>query len=204
MSTMYELGIHPNGPELKAGGKLNFRILPQTLDLKIQRLTETAKLPTKAHKNDACFDIYADIPDEEYCIEKPVTMDNLSDIFFNTSNLIEKGEGVAIPPHQTVLIPTGFATEIPNGFWGAIFARSGLASKQGLRPAQGVPVIDEPYRGQWLIPLHNDSEETRIIHHGDRICQFMLLPYFDTTLTEVNNLSTTDRGEGGFGSSGTN
>lgn len=173
---MYELGIHhirPEGPELKTSGKLNFRILPQTLDLKIKRLTNTATLPTKAHETDACFDIYAD-----------------------TSN------DVVIEPHQTVLIPTGFATEIPHGFWGAIFARSGLASKQGLRPAQGVPVIDESYRGQWMIPLHNDSEATRIVHHGDRICQFMLLPYFDTTLTEVDNLSETDRGEGGFGSSG--
>lgn len=172
------------------------------LNLKIKLLTNTAKLPQKSHSTDACFDIYADIPNEEYCVENPVTMNNLSDIFFNTNNLIEKGKGVAIQPHQTVLIPTGFATEIPHGFWGAIFARSGLASKQGLRPAQGVPVIDEPYRGQWMIPLHNDSEEIQIIHHGDRICQFMLLPYFDTTLTQVDNLSSTDRGEGGFGSTG--
>ena len=172
------------------------------LNLNIKRLTNTAILPTKAHPQDACFDIYADIPEEEYCIEKPLNMNNLSDIFFNVNNLTEQGKGVAIYPHQTVLIPTGFATEIPHGFWGAIFARSGLASKQGLRPAQGVPVIDENYRGQWKIPLHNDSEETRVIHHGDRICQFMLLPYFDTTITEVDELDSTDRGAGGFGSSG--
>lgn len=150
-----------------------------TLNLKIQRLTDTAKLPTKAHSTDACFDIYADT--------------------------ISIGKGFAkIKPHQTVLIPTGFATEIPHGFWGAIFARSGLASKQGLRPAQGVPVIDESYRGQWFIPLHNQSDKVQIIHHGDRICQFMLLPYFDTALTEVDELDSTDRGEGGFGSTGTN
>lgn len=172
------------------------------LNLKVKLLTDTAKLPQKSHPTDACFDIYADIPNEDYCIEKPVTMNNLSDIFFNTSNLIEKGKGVAIQPHQTVLIPTGFATEIPHGYWGAIFARSGLASKQGLRPAQGVPVIDEPYRGQWLVPIHNDSEEAHIIHHGDRICQFMLLPYFNTTITEVDELSSTDRGEDGLGSTG--
>lgn len=147
------------------------------LNLKIQRLTDTATMPTKVHPNDACFDIYADI--------------------------ISIGKGFAeIKPHQTVLIPTGFATEIPHGFWGAIFARSGLASKKGLRPAQGVPVIDEPYRGMWKIPLHNDGEETQIIQHGDRICQFMLLPYFDTKLTEVTELSDTDRGQGGFGSTG--
>lgn len=156
------------------------------LNLKIQRLTDTAKLPTKAHYNDACFDIYADIPDADF---------ELNNKCYN---------GVQIEPFQTVLIPTGFATEIPHGFWGAIFARSGLASKQGLRPAQGVPVIDESYRGQWMIPLYNQSNEPQIIHHGDRICQFMLLHYFDTNLTEVNNLSETDRGEGGFGSTGTN
>ena len=193
-----------NVPELVGFEKINIRMMPKTLDLKIQRLTNTAKLPTKAHENDACFDIYADIPNEEYCVEKSMTLEQLREFISEGVNLTESGKGVAIHPHQTVLIPTGFATEIPHGFWGAIFARSGLASKQGLRPAQGVPVIDEPYRGQWMIPLHNDSEETHIVHHGDRICQFMLLPYFDTTLTEVNNLSETDRGEGGLGSTGTN
>lgn len=188
--------FYQEAPELR----LNIRSMPRILDLKIQRLTETAKLPTKAHDTDACFDIYADVPNTTYDYKE--TTPNPFGGFGIA--LRRTGEGVAIHPHQTVLIPTGFATEIPHGFWGAIFARSGLASKQGLRPAQGVPVIDEPYRGHWLIPLHNDSEKTRIVHHGDRICQFMLLPYFDTTLTEVDNLSTTDRGEGGFGSSGTN
>lgn len=170
------------------------------LNLKIQKLTNTAKLPTKAHPTDACFDIYADVPNEEYKYRKGTP--NLFGGGFSMFEVEEHGQGVAIQPHQTVLIPTGFATEIPHGYWGAIFARSGLASKQGLRPAQGVPVIDEPYRGQWLVPLHNDSEETRIVHHGDRICQFMLLPYFDTNLIEVESLSETDRGNDGFGSSG--
>lgn len=184
--------IFPEGPEIDLG----IRMMPKTLDLKIQRLTDTAKLPTKAHDTDACFDIYADIPNEEY-------EDGLISVSEYMWQSVYK-KGVAISPHQTVLIPTGFATEIPHGFWGAIFARSGLASKKGLRPAQGVPVIDESYRGQWFIPLYNQSDEVQIIHHGDRICQFMLLPYFDTTLTEVDNLSETDRGEGGFGSTGTN
>lgn len=178
---------------------IDMNISPKPLDLKIQRLTDTAKLPTKAHAEDACFDIYADVPNEEYKYRKETTNPFGGFPMFTTE---EKGKGVAIQPHQTVLIPTGFATEIPHGFWGAIFARSGLASKQGLRPAQGVPVIDESYRGQWMIPLYNQSNEPQIIHHGDRICQFMLLPYFDTNLIEVDNLSSTDRGEGGFGSSG--
>lgn len=190
MKDKYSINIDAN---------LNANFSGIKLDLKIQRLTNTAKLPTKAHETDACFDIYADIPNEtyEYKEEEPNLFGG-----FSMFSVAKTGEGVAIQPHQTVLIPTGFATEIPHGYWGAIFARSGLASKQGLRPAQGVPVIDEPYRGQWMIPLHNDSEEIQIIHHGDRICQFMLLPCFDTELTEVDNLSETDRGEGGFGSTG--
>lgn len=156
------------------------------IELKIKRLSNTAILPTKAHPEDACFDIYADL---------------MSDPKYGHHDSQENSL-CYIKPHQTKLIPTGFATEIPHGYWGAIFARSGLASKQGLRPAQGVPVIDEPYRGQWMIPLHNDSEEVRIIHHGDRICQFMLLPYFQTTITEVDSLTPTERGSGGFGSTG--
>ena len=175
MASKYSIDIDCN---------LNTNFTGIKIDLKIQRLTDTAKLPQKSHPTDACFDIYADIPDADF---------EINGKYFN---------GIQIKPHQTVLIPTGFATEIPHGFWGAIFARSGLASKKGLRPAQGVPVIDESYRGQWFIPLYNQSDEAQIIHHGDRICQFMLLPYFNTTLTEVDNLSETDRGEGGFGSTG--
>lgn len=148
------------------------------LELRIKRLSKTATLPTKVHPTDACFDIYADA------------------LSFRSD-----GE-ITIGPHETVKIPTGFATNIPHGYWGAIFARSGLASKQGLRPAQGVPVIDEPYTGEWLIPLHNDTDESKIVHHGDRIAQFMLLPWYETIITEVDELETTDRGSGGFGSSG--
>lgn len=151
------------------------------LSLKIKRLSKTAKLPTKAHSNDACFDIYA----------------NIEERVFGCTNLI-------IPPHTTVKIPTGFATEIPHGYWAAIFARSGLASKQGLRPSNCVAVIDEGYRNEWLLPMYNDSDKDQIIHHGDRVMQFTLLPYYDTELTEVDELNTTERGLGGFGSSGTN
>lgn len=143
------------------------------LYLKITKLNPNATLPSKAHSNDACFDIYA-------CIDKSIT----------------------IQPHTTEKIPTGFATEIPHGYWGAIFARSGLSSKKGLRPVQGVPVIDENYRGEWLIPLHNDSNEVQVINPNERICQFTLLPWYETTLMEVDNLDETERGEGGFGSTG--
>ena len=148
------------------------------LNVKIKRLSETATLPKKAHPTDACFDIYADA------------------LSFRSD-----GE-ITIGPHETVKIPTGIATNIPHGYWGAVFARSGLATKQGLRPAQGVPVIDEPYTGEWLIPLHNDTDEDKIVHHGDRIAQFMLLPWYETAITEVDELEATDRGSKGFGSSG--
>jgi len=146
------------------------------LTLKFKRLTSTMTIPTKAHPTDACFDLYADIQNE-------------------TGSLL-------ICPHQTVKVNTGFATNIPAGYWCPIYARSGLASKQGLRPAQGVAVIDEPYTGEWLIPIHNDSEQVQEVRNGDRIAQFMLLPYFDTELIEVNELDSTDRGDGGFGSTG--
>ena len=144
------------------------------LDLKFKKLTETMRVPTKAHPTDACFDLYADIPDG-ICV---------------------------IAQHTSEKIPTGFATNIPHGFWGAIFARSGLATKQGLRPANCVAVIDEPYTGEWLVPIHNDSDVERVISHGDRIAQFTLLPYYNINLIEVDNLLKTDRGDDGFGSSG--
>ena len=173
------------------------------LELKFKRLTDTMKVPTKAHDTDACWDLYADIPNETYNIfKKDYDLGDVFSAFFDASAITETGKGVAIEPHTTVKIPTGFATNIPHGYWGAVFARSGLATKQGLRPANCVPVIDEPYTGEWFIPIHNDTNETQIIHHGDRIAQFTLLPYFDTTLTEVGELDTTDRGDSGFGSSG--
>ena len=180
-------GIIPNGT--KNGLKINNLLLdikPSALNLKIKLLTDTAKMPKKSHPTDACFDFYADLmSDSKY--GHPTNEE--ASIFY-------------IKPHETKMIRTGLAFEIPHGYWMAIFARSGLASKQGLRPAQGVPVIDEPYRGEIMIPLHNDSDETRIIHHGDRICQFTLLPYFDTNLIQVDELSETDRSKNGFGSTG--
>lgn len=157
------------------------------LELKIKRLSETATIPTKAHPTDACFDLYADIG---YTTTRYV------------DGLREVPDSIIIRPHETVKVHTGIATNIPHGYWGAVFARSGLATKQGLRPAQGVPVIDEPYTGEWLIPVHNDTDEDKIVHHGDRIAQFMLLPWYETEITEVDELEATDRGSGGFGSSG--
>lgn len=142
------------------------------LNLKIKRLTDTAILPTKAHEEDACFDIYSD-------------------------------ETLMIMPHETMKVKTGFATSIPHGYWGAVFARSGMATKKGLRPVNCVGVIDETYRGEWIVALHNDSNDKQYIQAGERIAQFTLLPYPNINIVEVDNLDETDRGAGGFGSSGT-
>lgn len=111
-------------------------------------------------------------------------------------------ETVTIRPHETVMIDTGWAMEIPNGFFGAIFARSGLATKQGLRPANCVGVIDSDYRGPVKVALHNDTDEGRYVNEGDRIAQLVILEYYLTDFTEVDELEDTTRGTGGFGSSG--
>lgn len=155
------------------------------INVKIKRLSETAQLPTKAHAFDAAFDLYGDIQDT-----------------FKPFGSTEDVKGIKVMPGQTVKISSGVAMEIPNGYWGAIYARSGLATKQGLRPANCTSVIDAPYRGPIIVPIHNDSNEVQIIHHGDRIAQFMLAPVIETSFEEVNELSDSDRGEGGFGSSG--
>lgn len=152
----------------------------EPIELKIKLLTNTAKMPTKVHDTDACFDIYAD--------------------------LLEGNENGAtskmIMPHETVMIPTGFATAIPTGWWAPIYARSGVATKRGLRLAQGTAVIDSDYRGQWFIPLHLDFDKPQIIEHGERICQFHLQTNYPTALIQVEDLDETERGEGGFSSSG--
>ena len=107
-----------------------------------------------------------------------------------------------IPPHKTVKITTGLAMEIPEGYWGAIFARSGLATKMGLRPANAVGVIDSDYRGPVIVALHNDSDDPQVVNSGERIAQFILMPRFRVDFNEVQELSDTERSEGGFGSTG--
>ncbi len=102
------------------------------------------------------------------------------------------------------MLGTGLAMEIPEGYFGAIFARSGLSCKQGLRPSTCVSVIDSDYRGEVKVPLYNDSKEIRHISKGDRISQLVILPYLDTDIQEVNTLEKTERGTGGFGSTGKN
>lgn len=111
-------------------------------------------------------------------------------------------ESITIEPHETEKIGTGLAIEIPDGYFGAIFARSGLASKQGLRPANCVGVCDSDYRGEYIVAVHNDSNYPRVINPGERIAQLVVMPYLAVTFDEVADLSDTDRGDGGFGSTG--
>lgn len=109
---------------------------------------------------------------------------------------------VQIAPHETEIVGTGIAVEIPQGFFGAIFARSGLASKSGLRPANCVGVIDSDYRGEIKVALHNDSDKSKLIATNERIAQLAILPYIRGVFKEVDELEDTERGEGGFGSTG--
>ncbi len=103
---------------------------------------------------------------------------------------------------ETKLVSTGIAAEIPNGYFGGVFARSGLAVKEGLRPANCVAVIDSDYRGEIKVPLYNDSKEDRVITEGERIAQLIIIPFLSVQFNEVETLSKTKRGEGGFGSTG--
>ena len=142
---------------------------------KVKRLNSEAILPTRGSEYAAGWDLYAMIPDGEISIE----------------------------PHATVKIGTGLSFELPNTVFGAIFARSGLATKQGLRPANCVGVCDSDYRGEYIIALHNDSNETQIVKSGDRIAQLVIMPYVHISEFQmVNELTETSRGEGGFGSTG--
>ena len=107
-----------------------------------------------------------------------------------------------IPPHSTAKISTDIAIEIPNGYFGAVFARSGLATKQGLRPANCVGVIDSDYRGPVIVALHNDTDQVKEIFSGDRIAQLVFIQYSSWDWEVVDELSDTNRGDGGFGHSG--
>lgn len=115
-------------------------------------------------------------------------------------------EGAFIPAGKTVMVGTGLAMEIPNAFWGGIYARSGLATKQGLRPANCVGVIDSDYRGEIIVALHNDSDSEKIVQAGDRIAQLVFhQAYMSAEINGqpwkvVDDLDATDRGDGGFGS----
>lgn len=107
-----------------------------------------------------------------------------------------------IAPHTTEKIEVGWAMEIPDGYFGGIYARSGLAAKEGLRPANCVGVIDSDYRGEIIVALHNDSDKYRTIERGERIAQLIIMPYLSVEFEETDALVETERNTGGYGSTG--
>ncbi len=110
---------------------------------------------------------------------------------------------ITIAPGQTVLIHTGIALAIPRGYVGLVYARSGLATKEGLAPANKVGVIDADYRGELMVSLYNQSRANRVVECGDRIAQLVVTPYLTAEFAQVEELDGTQRGSGGFGSTGT-
>ena len=111
-------------------------------------------------------------------------------------------EAVTIPAHKTVLVHTGIAMQIPDGYVGLIYARSGLATKRNLAPANKVGVIDSDYRGEIMVSLHNHSDEEQSIEKNERIAQIVFTPYISADFETVDELTDTVRGKGGFGSTG--
>ena len=112
-------------------------------------------------------------------------------------------EVVTIGPHETIKMNTGISLEIPDGYFGAIFARSGIATKRGLRPANCTGVIDSDYRGDIVVALHNDTDRVQLIEPGERIAQLVIMPYRAVDFEEMDILRETSRGNKGFGSTGT-
>ena len=142
-------------------------------NINVKKLNDLAKLPTRGSEYAAGYDLYAAT---NYNIE--------------------------IQPHTTVKIGTGLSFELPQGTFAAIFPRSGIATKRGLRPANCVGVCDSDYRGEYIVALHNDTNEVQIIEPQERIAQMILLPFVEMSFNEVYELSDTVRGAGGFGNSG--
>jgi dUTP pyrophosphatase len=143
-------------------------------NVKIKKVKENAKIPTYGTEYAAGADIYA-------CIE----------------------ENMVIAPGETKMVPTGFALEVPVGYAGLIYPRSGLSCKRGLAPANKVGVVDTDYRGEVMVALYNQSKEEQTIEVGERIAQLIITPYLKANFEEVDVLEETSRGGNGFGSTGT-
>lgn len=141
--------------------------------IQVKKLKENAIMPTYGSAEAAGADLYACLTD-----------------------------AVEIKPGESVFIPTGLAMEIPKGYAGLIYARSGLACKRGLAPANKVGVVDSDYRGEFMIVLHNHGSMPQRIEHGERIAQLVITPVFTPGFIEVDDLTDTMRAGGGFGSTG--
>lgn len=145
----------------------------ENMQMKIKKLRETAKIPERGTAYAAGYDLFAALDAE-----------------------------VLIAPGETKKIGTGIAVAIPEGYFGGIFARSGLSTKEGLRPANCVGVIDADYRGEILVALHNDSSEERTIVPQQKIAQMVVMPFLSVEFEEAEELDDTERGAGGFGHTG--
>ena len=155
-------------------GRERNNIMVTNIPVNIKKLNDNATIPTYGSPNAAGADL-------SVCIDAPIT--------------IASGE--------TYLVPTGLAMELPEGYAGLIYARSGLASKKGLAPANKVGVVDSDYRGQVMVALHNHSNVAATIEPQERIAQLVITPYIAAVFNTVDELDDTIRGAGGFGSTGT-
>lgn len=138
-----------------------------------KRLTETAILPTHGSAHAAGYDLYADTDEE-----------------------------IIVAPHKTIKIGTGWAIAVPDGYAGLIFARSGTATKRALRPANCTGVCDSDFRSEYIVAIHNDSDEPQIILPHERIAQLVIMPHLEFEPKIVDELDKTERDDGGFGSTG--
>ena len=143
------------------------------MNIQVKKLNDHAQLPTRGSAYAAGYDLYA-------CLD----------------------EAIEIKAGETVKVGTGLSIAVPEGYFGAIFARSGLAAKEGLRPANCVGVADSDYRGEYIVALHNDSNVTRTVTPNERIAQLVIMPFLSVTFEEAQELDETERGAGGFGSTG--
>ncbi len=143
------------------------------MKVSVKKLKEGAILPTYGSAEAAGADLYA-------CLDEKIT----------------------VAPGESVFVPTGLSMEIPKGHAGLIYARSGLACKRGLAPANKVGVIDSDYRGEFIVVLHNHGNQVQTVEHGERIAQLVITPVLTPAFIEVDTLSHTERSGGGFGSTG--
>ncbi len=143
------------------------------MNIQLKKLSESALLPVRGSEYAAGYDLFSDIDSD-----------------------------VSIAPHETKLIGTGISVAIPDGYFGGIYARSGLSTKEGLRPANCTGVIDSDYRGEIKVPVHNDSNEIRVISPNQKIAQMIIQPFLSVEFEEVDSLDDTARGNKGFGSTG--
>ena len=143
------------------------------MKIKVQKVSPSACLPSRGSREAAGYDLFACIP-----------------------------EAVEIPPHETRAIDTGLRFELPGGYFAGIFARSGIAAREGLRPANCVGVCDSDYRGNYIVALHNDSDTIRVVTPGEKIAQMIVMPFMPLEFEVTDDLAETERGAGGFGSTG--